>query len=160
MDRVDPLGTQDMAVCALSAGSVGCGSFSPNDYYPPPPPSRPTSYYGGEGHFFLGGGWTSVTCTDECGEMQTFYYVKTCLGAAAGAGAGMGLVSSMGGTSCRSDTYEGWFFELGGCYGPACGGYDIGYTNTGGHSGVNEDGIGPGWGEQFKVTWCYYWLLQ
>ncbi|HJU40584.1 MAG TPA: RHS repeat-associated core domain-containing protein, partial [Tahibacter sp.] len=38
MDRVDPLGLQDMAVCALSAGSVGCGSFAPSDFYPPPPP--------------------------------------------------------------------------------------------------------------------------
>ena len=121
-----------------------------------------TTYYGGEGHFFGGGGLTTVTCDDECGKEKTFRYMKVCFGGAIGFSGGGGVVGGMSGTQCNRDTYKGWFFEMGGSYGYGGGGVDIGYNSDGPFglpgslSGVNEGGVSGGFGAKGKATWCYY----
>jgi RHS repeat-associated protein len=130
-----------------------------------------TSYFGGEFHFLLGAGLTSVTCKDECGASQTFRYIKVCGGGAIGGSASGGVVSGMEGKQCRSERYEGWFYELGGSLGPLGGGFDDGFDKRGGdgpgrhlpngnRSGVSELSLGLGLGLEFKSTWCHYWPLQ
>src|SRR5262249_25637817 len=92
------------------------GIYAPWGYVPPSWQRRyePIStYYGAEGHFFVGTGLTSVTCTDECGHDRTFRFIKVCLGGAVGAGASGGRVMGMSGKKCRADNYRGWFYEAG-----------------------------------------------
>jgi RHS repeat-associated protein len=119
-------------------------------------------FYGGEGHFFGGGGLTSVTCRDKCGNPQTFRYWKVCFGAAIGFSGGGGGVIGMDGDNCNADRYKGWFFELGASAGYASAGVDIGYNDdgpfgfAGSLSGVGEASIGGGFGAKGKATWCYY----
>ena len=72
----------------------------------------------------VGGGLTVVACKDECGKLTRFKYVKFCVGLAPGAGAStsIGRVSNMEGTSCRPDTYSGYFLEVDVGAGRALGG--------------------------------------
>jgi len=131
-----------------------------------------TTYYGGEVHAVVGGGLTSVTCTDECGNKQTFRYAKICLGYAFGGGVSGGGVGGMKGRSCRSESYSGFFAEGGVSAGLLSGGIDLGATETdwkvpgigmglpNGLSGVNEMGGGLGIGAQVKASLCYYIPLQ
>jgi RHS repeat-associated protein len=125
-----------------------------------PKPLPPASFYGAEGHLIGGAGLTSVSCTDACGKKQTFRYLKLCGGGAAGASFSTGYVTNMSGPTCKSDTYAGWFFEVGGSVGPVSGGIDVGYTSTGSLSGVNEASLGGGFGARASATWCYYIPLQ
>jgi hypothetical protein len=125
-----------------------------------------TSFYGAEGHFFFGGGLTSVTCKDECGASQTFRFMKLCFGGALGAGVSGGVVMGMDGKQCRSDTYKGWFYEVGASIGPLSAGVDDG-VDTGEHgvpgdnrTGVTEISLGVGLGASIKSTYCYYIPLQ
>jgi len=121
----------------------------------------PATYYGAELYFFTGGGLTSVTCNDECGQKRTFRFIKICpFGAAVGGSGGLGAVYGMNGTSCRAGNYRGWFFETGFSAGPLSFGADFGYTDTGSYSGVNEVSGGFGFGGKFKATWCYYIRLD
>ena len=141
---------------------------NPAEVYPLLPPMSPaTTYYGGEFHFLLGFGLTQVNCKGECGQSQTYRYLKVCFGGAIGGGFGGGLVHGMDGKTCRSETYAGYFYEAGASLGPWSGGFDIGYNDTGGliplpngPSGVAEGGFGPGFGARLKSTWCYYFPLQ
>ena len=133
--------------------------------YPPGfGPGNETSYYGGEGHFFLGGGLTKVTCTDECGKKQSFRYWKVCFGGAIGISGSSGLVGGVNGKSCRQENYAGYFYEAGASFGIFGVGGDVGYTGAfgelpGGTSGVDEGSFGFGWGVSFKSSWCYYFPL-
>jgi hypothetical protein len=130
------------------------------------PPNRQPTMYGAEGHFILGGGLAAVTCDDECGETRTMRFAKVCIGGAAGASGGLGIVTGLDGARCRQENYQGWFFEGGGTIGNLSAGADIGFnTNSGlpyGMSGVNEYHAGPASkvGAQVKATWCYYIPLQ
>ena len=140
---------------------------------PKPRPGTGTSYFGGEFNYVVGSGLTTVRCTLQCGKEQVFRYLKICVGGAAGGGANAGMVGNMNGKACKSDTYQGWFFEAG-YTAPlgASGGFDLGFNETNwklpgvgvglpyGMSGVNEAGGGPGLGAGFKATWCYYIPLQ
>jgi hypothetical protein len=136
--------------------------------YPPGQgPGNQTTFVGGEFDLFGGFGLTSVTCQDECDNFQTFRYLKVCGGLAAGGSANAGFVSNMSGKSCRSDTYKGWFKEYGASIGFLGGGADFGYNSDGlfgllpgSESGVNEGGMGFGFGASLKFSWCYYLPLQ
>jgi hypothetical protein len=91
--------------------------------------------------------------------------MKVCVGGAIGGSASAGVVSGMTGVNCNSDRYAGWFYELGGSFGPFAGGADDGFVNNRYNlpthrSGVSEGSIGLGLGLQFKSTWCYYVPLQ
>ena len=138
----------------------------PPSGYTDVPASKPDTFVGGEGHFFVGGGLSSLTCTDQCGRSQTFRYVKVCGGGAIGAGASAGAVLGVSGKNCRSDTYKGWFYEGGYSLGPLSAGVDVGYNNDGpgglpgSLSNVVEGGVGLGFGAMAKSTWCYYIPLQ
>jgi RHS repeat-associated protein len=154
---VDPLG--------LESGNINKLVPGPDAPVTPLPPGNPidpaTGYFGAEGHFFGGGGLTSVTCFDGCGKKKTFRYVKVCLGGAMGAGLGGGNVTGMSGASCRADSYTGWFFETGFSKGVVSGSADFGYSSgpfglPGLPSGVNEGGLGLGLGFKLKASWCYY----
>jgi uncharacterized protein RhaS with RHS repeats len=155
----------------ITCGGYFCGTNTPA--YAPPPISQPqTTYYGGEGHFILGGGLTSVSCTNQCGQKQTFRYLKICGGFAFGGSAAAGVVGGMNGRSCRSDTYAGYFAEGGYAGALVAGGVDLGLTETAwkipglgiglpnGLSGVKETGIGPAVGAGVKASLCYYIPLQ
>jgi len=103
----------------------------------------------------IGGGKTSVNCTDECGESHTFNYHKRCYGAALSVGVSGGPVSGMNGEKCRPKTYEGWFLEIGGSLGAISGGGDISLSGSGrGFGDVTEPMIGIGIGG--KITFCEY----
>jgi len=141
----------------LSGRAPGKGPYPPGQG-----PGQETRLGGVEGHFFGGGGVTRVTCQDECGKWQTFTYIKVCFGGAIGAGASAGVVTNLGGKSCRKENYAGWFYEAGVSAGPISIGVDVGYNNDGpgglpgSTSGVNEVGGGGGVGASVKSTWCYY----
>jgi RHS repeat-associated protein len=160
----NPLWYLDADGREITCGGYFCGTNTPA-YVPPSIREPPNPYYGGEGHFFLGGGLTSITCTTECGKKQTFRYWKVCLGAAVGASASGGVTGGLEGKSCRQENYAGYFYEAGVATGYAGTSLDIGYTGQFGHipdglSGVKETGAGLGLGVLFKSTWCYYFPLQ
>jgi hypothetical protein len=150
------------------------GSGNPPQYYPngqydpvwPPqaPPYDGSDFFGGEAHFFVGFGFSSVSCCDENKARRIFKYRKVCIGGAIGIGAGGGtVVSGFSGTKCRGENYAGWFYELGGSVGWVGAGVDVGYTGGGDFSGVNAVGGGLGKspkGVYFKSTWCYYTLIS
>ena len=130
-----------------------------------PSGNAPANYFGGEGHFFLGAGLTTLTCTDNCGKRQTFRFWKICFGGAIGFSGGGGLVAGVNGKNCSADNYKGWFYEAGASYGYGSAGGDVGYNDDGplglpgSTSGVVEGGIGGGLGAKVKSTWCYYFPL-
>jgi RHS repeat-associated protein len=166
------------------SGLMGAGHGPPNYYYSPRMGGVDQSfYYGGEGYLgIVGGGLTSVTCTDECGHKQTFRYIKICGGLALGAAASGGGVGGLQGKQCRSESYARYFAEVGGTAYVFGGGFDIGLTDTGsgenggngsgrkgpripvpnGFSGVNEVGLGVGTsvGWMGKAVVCWYIALQ
>jgi hypothetical protein len=153
-------------------GGNFCGGTNWPAFVPPKSKEPPTTFFGGEGHFGIGGGLTSVTCTDECDRKQTFRYLKICGGLAFGGGATGGVAGGMNGKACRSKSYEGYFAEFGYTAAFTSGGFDLGLTETdrkipllgiglpNGMSGVNEMGGGPGLGAGAKATLCYYIPLQ
>jgi hypothetical protein len=139
------------------------GSIAWSNCADPPPPGTDAFSFSMEGHFFGGGGISSVTCTAECGQKQTFRFYKICVGGAWGLSGGGGLVGNMNGTSCRSDTYKGYFYEAGGSYGVCGGGISFGYYGSfpelpTSPNGVTEwsGGIGLPRGASVKSTWCWY----
>jgi RHS repeat-associated protein len=162
----NPLWYFDLNGREITCGGNFCGTNTPA--YVPPAIQPPTISFGAEGHYIIGGGLTSVTCTAECGAQRTFRYMKLCFGGAIGAGLGGGLVGNRNGTQCRSETYTGYFYEAGASSGVLSGAFDIGYTDTGGMfplpngaSGVTETGGGVSLprGALIKSTWCYYFPL-
>lgn len=166
----NPLGYADPQGLELGAAYASINRAS--GYRPRQSNLPRTWYYGAEGHFVVGGGLTSVTCTDECGQEQTFRYLKVCGGFAFGAGAAGGVIGGMNGKACRSGSYEGYFAEGGYTAGYFSGGVDLGMTETqwkipgvgiglpNGMSGVNETGVGPALGAGLKASLCYYIPLQ
>jgi len=150
--------------------------FPPNSgqsplYGPPAPEPRMSadgrglpSFVSEEQHFFVGSGFTRVSCCDENYSKRIFWYRKICFGGAIGFGAGGGaVISGLSGKNCRGKNYEGWFYEFGGSFGPLSGGADIGYNDDGDLSGVNELAGGVGAsppGVMIKSTWCYYTLFS
>jgi len=155
----------------ITCGGNFCGTNTPA-YVPPTISGPQTTYFGAEGQFLFGGGLTSVTCTSECGQKQTFRYLKICSGLAFGGSASAGTVGGMNSKSCRSSTYAGYFAEFGYTGAYVAGGVDWGLTETAwkipglgiglpnGLSGVKEVGIGPAVGAGLKGTLCYYIPLQ
>ena len=127
---------------------------------------RPDTFFGAEGHFFVGAGLVSLTCTRACGKTATFRYLKLCVGGAIGGGASGGGVLGVNGKNCQSNTYKGWFYEGGYSVGPLSAGVDVGYNSdgpggfAGSLSNVVEGGVGLGLGAMIKSTWCYYIPLQ
>ena len=125
----------------------------------------------------FGGGFSKVTCCDEKLRKWVFTYFKWCVGAAVGVNYSTGIVNGMDGKDCYLDKYKGWFFELGGSFGPFSVGGDMGYEDMleddpetwwpplpGDHSDVLEVGGGIGKspksaaikGFSGKGTWCRY----
>ncbi len=120
------------------------------------------SSVGGEAHFFVGGGFTRVSCCDENGDKHLMWFSKVCIGGAVGVGGGGAYVTGLSGSRCRRENYEGWFYEAGYSVGSVGGNLNVG-VNGSGYSGVNEIGGGPGKslpGVKFKSTWCYYIFID
>ena len=123
-----------------------------------------------EGFFFAGGGFTTLTCVDECGGRRYIHYIKVCpLGAAMGISGGAGAVGGVSGKNCREGTYAGWFLEGGASAGVVGGGYAQGYSSRGAPGTLGDlvpfepndvreggFGLGPQEGFSFKLTFCYY----
>ena len=123
-----------------------------------------------EGFFFAGGGFTTLTCVDECGDRRYIHYIKVCpLGAAMGVSGGAGAVGGVSGKNCRESTYAGWFLEGGASAGIVGGGYAQGYSSRGAPGTLGDlvprepndvreggFGFGPQEGFSFKLTFCYY----
>jgi RHS repeat-associated protein len=154
--RQDPLGFAD---------AKGLKPVPPYPWNFPPVPASEipfTRFGGGEAHFIVGMGFSVVKCKDECGKWRAFHYWKWCFGAAAGFSGGGGIVFGMNGKNCRSETYEGWFGEVGGSLGPVSGGADVGYDNAGPlglpwhPTGVIEGSGSVGLGIEGKATLCWY----
>ena len=102
---------------------------------------------GGEAHFIVGGGFTYVTCQDECDNPRTMIFVKVCAGAAAGVSGTVGNVAGLDGSKCNPSTYEGGFVE----FGIAVLGLVGGFLDVG--DGVIESGlsVGPVFKLQFVI---------
>ncbi|MBN2018730.1 MAG: hypothetical protein JW749_00720, partial [Sedimentisphaerales bacterium] len=126
------------------------------------------SAYGSfEAHFVGGVGMGAVTCIDENGVLNIFYYHKLCIGGTIMGGGGGGLVRGLNGINCRPNNYSRWFYEIGGGVGVGSVGFDIGYDSSnwglpGSFTGVFEGGggIGPPGPTKigFKSSWCYYFI--
>ena len=122
--------------------------------------STSSNFLASELHFFVGMGGIKVSCCDEKKSRRTFKFNKICIGGAIGGSISTGVISGLSGKKCRSNFYAGWFYELGGSVGPVGGGVDYGYNSDGSLSGVNEGGVGGGFGAYVKSTWCYYVYVE
>ena len=151
----DPLGLETW--CGMPDGTVGpCAAK---------PPSGESAYIGWE-FFFpnrgrpgFGGGQTWLSCTDECGVPHLYKYTKICSSAFPGAGIAFGKVSGMSGKNCKHpERYAGPFAEFGYTFPILIGvGGDIGLSDEGRPTGVNEAGSGVGIPGP-KISYCYYVL--
>jgi hypothetical protein len=84
-------------------------------------------------HTYDSGG-NLATATDARGAVAACVY-KVCFGGAIGGSVSGGVVQGMDGKQCRSDRYEGWFYELGGSVGPLSGGLTM--------DSIRSEAMGP-----------------